>query len=42
MSALIGDIWNFAHLQVGAIENPLTIGAPHEVGVWAGQDIRSR
>ena len=32
----------FPHLQVGAIENPLTIGPPQEVGVWAGQDIRSR
>ena len=42
LSALSVDLWNFPHFQVGAIENPLTIGAPHEVGVWAGQDIRSR
>merc|ERR1712130_637755 len=33
---------NADNIVVGAIENPLTIGAPHEVGVWAGQDIRSR
>jgi len=33
---------NADNIVVGAIENPLTIGPPQEVGVWAGQDIRSR
>merc|ERR1719167_1102392 len=33
---------NADDIVVGAIENPLTIGPPQEVGVWAGQDIRGR
>jgi len=33
---------NADNIVVGAIENPLTIGPPQEVGVWAGQDIRGR
>merc|ERR1719505_440919 len=33
---------NADNIVVGAIENPLTIGPPQEVGVWAGQDIRRR
>merc|ERR1719505_425890 len=33
---------NADDIVVGAIENPLTIGPPQEVGVWAGLDIRGR